>query len=54
MDFKSLSPEQEQLLVELLKICEITLSIVKFTPDEILVRQAKEICQKKEQLNKVS
>jgi hypothetical protein len=54
LDFKNLSPEQEKLLVELLKVCDVTLSIVKFTPDEILVRQAKEICNKMKQLKAIS
>ena len=49
-----MSPEQEKLLLELLKVCEVTLLIVKFTPDEFLVRQAREIACKKEQLNKIS
>jgi len=54
LDFKNLSPEQEKVLQELLKICETTLLIVKFTPDEFLVRQAREIACKKERLNKIS
>lgn len=57
LDFKSLSPEQEQILREILVICHYFQQATRWVPavsDDVFAKQAREIAWKKDQLKRVS
>jgi|HubBroStandDraft_4_1064222.scaffolds.fasta_scaffold1103580_2 hypothetical protein len=57
LDFKSLSPEQEKILREILGTCHYFQQAARWVPavsDDVFARQAREIAWKMVKLEKVS
>jgi hypothetical protein len=57
LDFKSLSPEQEKVLRDILVICRYFQQASRWVPaisDDVFAKQAREIARKMSELEKVS
>jgi hypothetical protein len=57
LDFKTLSPEQEKILREILATCRYFQQATRWVPtisDDVLAKQARQIAWKMDQLKRVS